>query len=157
MMPTPHAINTEEKWSMPMQTKELDDAVRALQDGVRGYETAADEVSNAILATNLRDLARSRESVLDQLIGVAADETREVTEAEGGTITGALHRGWMRVKSVVTGDESIIEAAKTGESEALSRLEKALESGLDSPIEEAIRRAMLDIENAMKQLDGMTG
>lgn len=155
MMTTPHVINTE-KWSMPMQTEELDDAVRALQDGVRGYMTAADEVSNSIFAANLRTLAKSRETVLDQLIGVAADETREISEADGGTITGALHRGWMRVKSVVAGDEAIIEAAKTGESEALNRIEKALESGLDPSIEEAIRRAMLDIESALKQLDGMT-
>lgn len=155
MMTTPHVINTE-KWSMPMQTEELDDAVRALQDGVRGYMTAADEVSNSIFAANLRTLAKSRETVLDQLIGVAADETREISEADGGTITGALHRGWMRVKSVVAGDEAIVEAAKTGESEALNRLEKALESGLDPSIEEAIRRAMLDIESALKQLDGMT-
>ncbi len=155
MMTTPHVINTE-KWSMPMQTEELDDAVRALQDGVRGYMTAADEVSNAILATNLRKLAKSREAVLDQLIAVAADEARDITEAEGGTITGALHRGWMRVKSAVGGDDAVIEAAKNGEAEAVDRLQKVLDSQLAPKVEEAIRRAMLDIETATKQLDGMT-
>ncbi len=155
MMTTPHVINTE-KWSMPMQTEELDDAVRALQDGVRGYMTAADEVSNAILATNLRKLAKSREAVLDQLIAVAADEARDITEAEGGSITGALHRGWMRVKSAVGGDDAVIEAAKNGEAEAVDRLQKVLDSQLAPKVEEAIRRAMLDIETATKQLDGMT-
>lgn len=154
-MTTP-PIMTSEQWTTPMNTRQLDDAVRILHDGVRGYSTAADEISNTILATRMRELAKSREEVLGHLMSVAADESNVTPQEDGGTITGALHRGWMKVKSAVAGDEAIIEAAKTGESEAIDRLREVLEEDIDPAIEASIRKAMLDIESATEQLDGMT-
>lgn len=154
-MTTP-PVRTSDTWTAPMKTQQLDDVVRVLNDGVRGYHTAADEMSNSILATQMRNLAHSREQALNELMRVAVDETRMTPDEQTGSLTGALHRGWLKIKATVAGDEAVIEAAKTGEDEARSRLEALLAEDLEGEIEAAVRRALLDIESAVKQLDGMS-
>lgn len=156
-MTTPQLITTDTAFESPLKVRDLDDSIRVLQDGVRGYRTAAEQVSNTILATRLRDLAKSRERVLAFLMAAASESSRVSPEEESGSITGALHRGWMKLKAAFTDDDAIIEAAKTGEAEAFSTLETALAKDFDPKVEEALRRAMLDVEAAMKQLDGLTG
>ncbi len=100
---------------------------------VKGYQEAAEAVQNPQLKAQLSQFSQQRAgfvSVLEQhaqQYGIAADATA-TAESLATDAAAALHRGWLDVKSLLTGhdDSSVLEAAKTGEAAALKAYETAL-------------------------------
>lgn len=140
----------------PYDTTALEGAIDALMNGVRGYAVAADEVADPALGALLRSLGDSRKQVFDDVVRVSASEVRVTPEDDSGTVPGAVHRGWLKAKGAVAGDEAVIAAALTGEEEAVDDLEDALASGMPEPVEEAVRRALLEVQRAKQQLESLT-
>lgn len=133
----------------------IDRAVKTLRDGVDGYRTAAVEVNNPALAALLNELSESRNAAYDTVVTATADAGTDIPE-DPGTVAAALHRGWMQIKGALAGDDAIISAALTGESEAAADLNRALESDPTPDIEEALRRALLDVERARERLESLS-
>lgn len=129
-------------------------AVKTLRDGVDGFRTAAVEVDNPALAALFNELSESRQVAYNNVVTVLAGTGITIPE-EPGTIAAAMHRGWMQVKGALAGDDAIIKAAATGESEAAADLDRALEATSDTDIEESLRRALLDIERSRERLDSL--
>lgn len=141
----------------PLVPTELDAAVKTLQNGVRGYHAAAERVEDVELAERMRELSRSRSEVLARVVRIATDETAYEPQDSDGTIPGTLHRGWLAVKSIVGGDESVIETAKTGEDEAISDLENAIASSTSEAVKDALRAALDDVRIARDSLEALSG
>lgn len=131
---------------------ELSNTIETLQNGVRGYATAADEADDSTLSSLMSELAASRQAVLDDVVRVVAGKGGDIPEDLPGTIPGAIHRGWMQVKAAIAGDDAIVSAALTGEAEATSTLENALDGPVDPEVEAVLRRALLDVEYAKERL-----
>ena len=146
-------IATPEADGLVSGVSTLNGAIDALQNGVRGYRTAAEEVDDADLAVTFRDLASSRQAVLDDVVRVAALEENAAPTDDSGTMAGAIHRGWMQLKAAVAGDEAIVRSALTGESDATADLSRALESDLAPSVDAALRRALLDVARAKERLE----
>jgi uncharacterized protein (TIGR02284 family) len=105
----------------------LNRLVETSKDGEFGFRTSAEHLRRAetrqlfvARAEECRRAAAELQAMVIELGGTAE---------EGGTATGALHRGWVAVKSKLAGytDLAILEEAERGEDVALARYREALD------------------------------
>jgi uncharacterized protein (TIGR02284 family) len=118
----------------------LNELVETSKDGEKGFNTAAEDTKTAELQTTFRRRAQ------DCATG-ASDLQRLVTglggnAEEGGSVAGAVHRGWVNLKSAVAGrsDLAILEECERGEDVAKARYGKALEATLPEGIRTVVQR-----------------
>jgi uncharacterized protein DUF2383 len=88
----------------------LNSLIETCNDGAKGFESAAEEVHDTAARQLFRQFASERSQFADELrtevqrLGGSPDQ--------GGSVSGAMHRGWMNVKSAVAGhDDSAIIAS----------------------------------------------
>ncbi|MBI0331414.1 PA2169 family four-helix-bundle protein [Burkholderia plantarii] len=105
----------------------LNDLVETSKDGQLGFEKAAQDAHDpqlkTLFQTRAADCARSvgeLQALVQQLGG---------DPKTGGSATGALHRGWVNLKSAVTdrSDHDILSECERGEDAAKKRYHDALE------------------------------
>ena len=74
-------------------------------------------------------------------------ETKPETSSSA---TGALHRGWINLKSAITGgnDHAIVAECERGEDSAVEEYKKALDDGLTPSAQELVTRQFADIKAA---------
>ncbi|HET7863494.1 MAG TPA: PA2169 family four-helix-bundle protein [Burkholderiaceae bacterium] len=105
----------------------LNRLVETSKDGEYGFRTSAEHLRRMetrqlfmARAEECRRAASELQAMVAELGGSAED---------GGTTTGALHRGWVAVKSKLAGytDLAILEEAERGEDVAMARYREALE------------------------------
>ena len=127
-------------------TSWLNDLVETCKDGEKGFRDSADGVQSGSLRAILNEYAQQRAQF-------AAELQRHVARiggdpATGGSATGALHRGWINLKSAVTGkdDHAILSECETGEDSAVKNyqevLAKDLPSDFRSVVEEQYRQIL---------------
>jgi uncharacterized protein (TIGR02284 family) len=113
--------------------------VETLVDGVRGYNTAAENVDDDRLATLFRSHAQRRRELIEEL---ARSARIDMIEADfDGTAGGGLHRAWISVEGAVAGDDAVVKSAIRGEKHALDECEDALGESLSEPTVRLVRRA----------------
>ena len=120
-------------------TRAFTDILNLNRTSVKGYQEAAEEVSNPELKSQLSQFSQQRAGFVSDLEGYAKQygiEAKEETTVESVATdaAAAVHRGWINIKSAFTGgsDSSVLEAAETGEASALKAYETAL-SAQDIP------------------------
>lgn len=118
----------------------LNDLLENSRDGEYGFRACAEEVKSPDLkdvlsrrATSCAQAASELQQLILQLGGKPAD---------GGTASGALHRGWVHVKGAVgaNSDQSMLEECERGEDAALARYRKALKAGLPPDVQAIVER-----------------
>jgi uncharacterized protein (TIGR02284 family) len=111
-------------------TAVLNDLVEISKDGERGFRKAAEDSHDAQLKTlflsraeDCSSGARELQDLVQRLGG--KPET-------GGSVSGALHRGWTDVKTAVAGrdDHEILADCEKGEDVAKKRYHEALDKDL---------------------------
>ena len=136
----------------PMAVKEaistLNDLIETCKDGEQGFKTAADAIRDPSVKQLFLGYAQQRAQF-------AAELQREVTalgaEPErSGSVTASLHRGWMNLKSAITGqnDASVIAAAEEGEDVAKASYEKALRADLTPDVRRIVERQSASVREA---------
>lgn len=102
----------------------LNELIQVCKSGEYGYQTAAANVRNSQLETVFTDYAKQRAGCARQL--QAEVERLGGTPADSGTMTAAVHRGWIDLKSALTGSDAgaIVAACETGEESALAAFER---------------------------------
>jgi len=120
--------------------KLLNDLVETSKNGEKGFRAAAEDTKNP----ELKSLFESRAN--DCATG-ATELQALVTQLGGkpedsGTIAGALHRGWVNLKSAVTGrsDTAILEECERGEDVAKKDYADALQEALPEDIRAVVQR-----------------
>ena len=73
---------------------------------------------------------------------------------ESGTTAGALHRGWLAVRSTLTGygDHALLDECETGEDHALGAYRKALKQALPTDIHTLVERQMDGVQRNQEQI-----
>jgi len=108
----------------------LNGLIETCKDGERGFSTAADGLTDPQTKSSFLTYSRERAQMAHELQG----EVRRLggDPDKSGSMTGSLHRGWINIKSVVSGkdDGSIIAEAERGEDAAKKAYEEALRAGL---------------------------
>jgi uncharacterized protein (TIGR02284 family) len=119
---------------MPNVASILNDLIETSKDGEKGFRTSAED-------TRSRDLKSVFVARADECAKAAATLQQLVTRLgedpeSGGSVAGAVHRGWVNLKSTVTGrsDLAILEECERGEDVAKARYKKALEEDLPNDI-----------------------
>ena len=118
----------------------LNDLIENSRDGEYGFRTCAEEVKSPELKRLFNDRAAGcaqAATELSQLILAHGGKP-----ADGGTTTGAMHRGWVHVKGMVgaNSDESMLEECERGEDAAVARYRKALKQNLPADVRSVVER-----------------
>ncbi|GAA3972560.1 PA2169 family four-helix-bundle protein [Hymenobacter antarcticus] len=143
------------------------DLVEINKTATKGYQEAAEGVTNPQLKAELSRLSQQRAQFAADLSQHAS--RFGVSTEDSGTIEGALtdaaaavHRGWINIKSVVTGqdDSAILGECETGDAIALKAYETALQaSDLPAEAKTVIQKQhgqILEAKNKITQLKGQT-
>jgi uncharacterized protein (TIGR02284 family) len=118
----------------------LNDLVEVSKNGEKGFQAAAEDAKNpelkALLARRAQDCA-SGAAELQQIVLRLGD-----TPEDGGTIAGAVHRGWTNLKAAVAGrtDLAILEEVERGEDVAKAAYGDALKETLPADIQAVVQR-----------------
>lgn len=111
----------------------LNDLVETSRDGEKGFRTAAEDTRNPelkeIFLKRAEDCAIGAQQ-LQRLVAAHGGKPEE-----GGSVAGAMHRGWVNLKASVSGrdDAAILEECERGEDVAKAKYRKALEDDSLSP------------------------
>ena len=118
--------------SQPLD-RALVDLINLNHTSVIGYQEAAEAVQSPELKAQLSQFSQQRAEFISTLERHAHQHDLDVknestVESLATDAAAAVHRGWINVKSALTGhdDSAVLEAAKTGEAAALKAYETAL-------------------------------
>jgi uncharacterized protein (TIGR02284 family) len=126
----------------------LNDLTETCKDGERGYRTAAEHVRNTQLRTVFSDYAKQRGEFARHL--QAEVERLGGHPTDSGTMTAALHRGWMDLKSALSGGDSaaILAACETGEDAAAAAFERVVDMELTGQTKSLVEKQWQKIKEA---------
>ena len=141
---------------MKKQNEIIDNLIETLKDGQEGFKQAAEAVSNSQLKSVFRDYSQQRSRFATALQSEARShgETKPETSSSA---TGALHRGWINLKSAVTGgdEHAILAECERGEDSAVEEYRKALDNGLSPTAQELVSRQFTEIKTAHDRIRGL--
>lgn len=133
----------------------LNDLLENTRDGEYGFRACAKEVDSA----QLKPVFESRASQCASAASELADLIRQLggTPDEGGTVSGAVHRGWVHVKGAVGANSplSMLEECERGEDAALARYRKALKADLPAGVRMLVQRQADGAQANHDQIKGL--
>jgi uncharacterized protein (TIGR02284 family) len=126
----------------------LNSLIETCNDGAKGFETAAKELRDSSARQLFQQYAQERSQFADELR--AEVQRLGGRPEEGGSVSGAVHRGWMNIKDAVAGhdDKAIIAEAERGEDVAVASYQSALKEGLPADVEPTVRRQFGEVKAA---------
>ena len=134
---------------MKKETTFLNNLIETLKDGQEGFKQAAEGVSDPKLKSLFRDYSDQR----SRFATVLQSEARRQGETEPETTSsavGALHRGWINLKSAITGgdEHAILAECERGEDSAVEEYKKALDDALSPAARELVSLQFPEIKAA---------
>lgn len=141
---------------MKKENEVLDSLIETLKDGQKGFNQAAEGVSNPNLKSLFRDYSQQRSRFATALQNEARNHG-ETDPETGSSATGALHRGWINLKSAVTGgdEHAILAECERGEDSAVEEYKKALQDGLTPSVQELVSRQFAEIKAAHDRIKSL--
>jgi|SRR4051794_36515692 uncharacterized protein (TIGR02284 family) len=127
----------------------LDELIETLRDGQEGFKQAAEAVSDPKLKSLFRDYSDQRARFVTALRTEARRFGDKQPENDSST-AGALHRGWINLKSALTGgdEHTILAECERGEDSAVEEFQKAMQDGLPPMVQEIVSRQYVEIKAA---------
>ena len=126
----------------------LNGLIETNKDGQDGFKTAAEGVQNSDLKSTFYELAHQR----SQFAGELQSAVRELggDPENSGSVSGAIHRGWINIKSAVTGqdDAAILNEAERGEDIAKNAYKSALEAELPANVRSIVETQSAAVKQA---------
>jgi uncharacterized protein (TIGR02284 family) len=127
----------------------LNGLIETCKDGQEGFRNAAEHVKDQDYKSLFAELSNQRQLYIGEL-RVLLDSLDEGA-AESGSVAGAIHRGWIGLKSLLTkGDEhAILEECERGEDAAVDQYREVLEhDDLPADVRELVDRQFMGIKAA---------
>ena len=131
----------------PMDVADTDDVVDVLndllesaRDGEYGFHACAEHAESGelkgIFQRHSRECAAAAVELEHEIRRLGGDP------ASGGTVAGALHRGWVSVKTALStqDDKAVLQECERGEDAAVARYRKALKASLPADIRTLVER-----------------
>ena len=139
----------------------LKNLIEICHTGHQGYTTAAENIKNGEYAALFRSYSAQRhafENELKQHVNRLGGEA-ESTNASGllADAAGALHRGWINIKSAVTGGgiEALLDECERGDEAAVKAYQEALEQPFPQDIAQVVRQQYHSIQEAYTRVKGL--
>jgi uncharacterized protein (TIGR02284 family) len=130
----------------------LNNLIETLKDGEEGFHKAAENVKRSDLKTLFNEYSRQRSQFASEL---QMEVTRLGGDAEkSGSVSGALHRGWIDVKGAVTSkdDHSVLEEGERGEDSAVKNYQTALGEDLPGDLRSIVEQQYQHIQQAHNRI-----
>ncbi len=129
--------------------------IETAQDGADGYKAAAEDVKDAQLKQVFHQFATQRAQFADELRNVATQVGADAHK--GGSVSAAAHRGWINLKSVVTGrdDAAILAECQRGDENAVKAYGDAVSSPLPAAAMTVVQRQSTAVQAAYQQIRGL--
>lgn len=126
----------------------LNNLVETCKDGQNGFRTAAGGVKDTKLTTLFNTYSQQR----GQFAAELQNEVRRLggDPAETGSTAAVIHRGWMNIKSAVTGEDegAIISECERGEDSAVKSYEEALKDNLPGDVKMLVELQFSQVKEA---------
>ena len=108
----------------------LNDLIETCQDGFDGFREAAEGADTEALKTLFTKYSTERAAYASELQGLVSG--LGATPEHDGSLSAALHRGWMNIKEAVSGndDAAILSECERGEDSAKKAYQEALKQDL---------------------------
>jgi uncharacterized protein (TIGR02284 family) len=131
----------------------INDLIETLKDGQRGFKEAADAVSNPQLKSLFGEYSQQRSRFASELQMQAKAYGEGEPETDGST-AGAIHRGWINLKSAISNKEesAILAECERGEDAAVQAFGKARRADLPLSLRDIISRQLSQIKTAHDQI-----
>jgi uncharacterized protein (TIGR02284 family) len=123
----------------------LQDLVECSRDGEYGFRESASQVKSEdlkmILLQRGHDCRRAVQELNEQISALGG------RIEENGSAAGAVHRGWVAVKTALSSydDKAVLEECERGEDNAVARYRKALKTPLPAGVKLVVERQMLGV------------
>ena len=122
--------------------------IETCYDGEFGFKACMErtKASNlqAVFAERMHDCASSAAELASEVVRLGG------TPEDSGTVSGTVHRGWVAVREMLTGDDgddlAVLEECERGEDIALGRYRKALQEALPLDIQGIVARQMRGVQ-----------
>ena len=124
----------------------LNDLIKISRDGELGFLQAAEHVQNQELKSLFQEKAEGCRHAVHVLQNYISDLDGEPMDT--GSMLGAMHRGWVNIKSMVTGhdDHAILVECARGEDAAQKTYEDALKENLPDTIRTVIQHQYNEVQ-----------
>lgn len=130
----------------------VDRLVAELNDGVRGFEAAA-EATEDDLETMFEKMADKRRTRIANLKTMADGRGIEAERLDSdGTVGGKLRTAWMGLKDAAVGERGVIGSAIEGEQRLRDQLNELIDGDLVDPFIKVARNTIADIEENLAEL-----
>ncbi len=120
----------------------LNDLIETSKDGEYGFNECAEHAKSTAIKTALGSRARdcaSGAAELQRLVQAYGGEAET-----GGSAGGAIHRGWVSIRSALTSkdDIAVLEEAERGEDAALKKYREAAGKSLPADVKAVIQKQL---------------
>lgn len=126
----------------------LNGLIETCKDGQNGFQTAAEGVERSDLKSLFYELGQQR----SQFAGELQTLVRELggDPENTGSTSAAIHRGWINIKSLITGKDelAILNEAERGEDVAKAAYEKATKEQLPSNVSSVVAQQATQVKAA---------
>jgi uncharacterized protein (TIGR02284 family) len=155
-------ITTDAHFGEPISNSDvistLNGLIEICKDGQEGFKEAAEGIQRSDLKTVFYEFSQQRA----EFVGVLQELVRSLggDPEKGGSISGAIHRGWIDIKSLVTGKDegAILNECERGEDFAKEAYLNALNTDLPANIRDIVEQqsqAILAAHNRTRALRNM--
>jgi uncharacterized protein (TIGR02284 family) len=133
----------------------LNGLIEICKDGQEGFKHAAEGITDSQLKSAFYEYGQQRAQF--------AGELQTLVRELGGdpettsSFLGTLHRGWIDIKSAVTGQDeaAILNEAERGEDSAKAAYEKALEQNMPANVSSVLQQQYAQVKTAHDQVRAM--
>lgn len=126
----------------------LNNLIETCKDGQNGFQTASEGVKNSELKTLFSTYSQQRA----QFAGELQNEVRRLggDPEQTGSVAATLHRGWIDIKSAVTGEDegAVISECERGEDSAVRNYKDAIAANLPADVATIIQRQYGQVKEA---------
>lgn len=124
----------------------LNGLIETAKDGQQGFADAAEGVESSEIKSVFYEAGQQRA----QFAGELQSLVRELggDPENSGSVAGAIHRGWINIKSAVTGrdEKAILNEAERGEDSAVNAYKNALEQALPANVQSVIQNQYSQVQ-----------
>ena len=133
----------------------LNGLIETCRDGQEGFKDAAEGIERSDLKSVFYEFSQQRSHFAGDLQTLV--QTLGGDPENSGSIAGSLHRGWINIKSVVTGKDeaSILNECERGEDSAKKAYKDALDQFLPAHVLDTVQTQYTSVQAAHDRIKAL--
>ncbi|NOT47603.1 MAG: PA2169 family four-helix-bundle protein [Acidobacteria bacterium] len=133
----------------------LNGLIETCKDGQEGFTSAAEGIERSDLKSLFYEFGQQRSQFAGELQTLV--QSLGGDPENSGSVAGSLHRGWINIKSVVTGKDegSILNECERGEDAAKAAYKSALETALPAHVQDTVQSQYTAVQSAHDRIKAL--